>query len=224
MQKGDAVDVLIGDPTIDPHWIIEGAPRERVVRMLEDPALRAHLRQFHGVSEPSVMLEDDHVRVSELGFPIASNVLGTERIELALALAEAAAAESARPLEANPAGDYRTATRPDGRGELAEIAALKRLRAAAQLRSARWALVVTQLMAPAMLVYMTVVSRAGRMLPGTVAIPLLVMHLACSRLFAGNYWSLRKVAGPSSADTLPLVVVGLANLLLVGMLVRTFLG
>lgn len=35
VQEGEAVDLQVGDPDFDAAWIVEGAPRERVVRLLE---------------------------------------------------------------------------------------------------------------------------------------------------------------------------------------------
>jgi hypothetical protein len=217
IQKGDADDILIGDPVLDAAWLIEGAPRERVVRMLEDPTLRAKLRAFRGVNEPNVVLEDDHVLVSRRDFDTRGNVMATERIELALALAEAAVAESARDLPVNEgAADYRTvARRPDGRGERAQIETLARVRASREIVKARAVLVLGQLAAPGMLFLTSMTMRRGAVVPALVPAAMLIAQAVVARSLGGPYLKLLRRTKCGMADHVALVVIGMANVFLV---------
>jgi hypothetical protein len=225
IQKGDAVNILVGDPVLDAAWIVEGAPRERVLRMLEDPALRTRLRALRGVNEPSVVVEDDHVLVSRRDFDTHGISLATERIELALALAEAAVAESARDLPAKEgAADYRTAARrPDGRGERAQIEALARLRASREIGKARTALVVGELAAPGMLLVLSTTMRAGAFVPALVPAAMLISQVVVASKLGSPYLRLLRRTRRGAADHAAMVAIAMANVFLVSRIVSALL-
>lgn len=142
VRAGDAVDLTIGDPEFDAAWIVEGAPAERVTRLLSDPVLRRSLLAFSELDSPSISIEDGKVHLHKDGQDIDGNTILTERIELALAVAEAVVDESETPLagaEVDPAGsDYRSVrtvdTRPAGAAKIAELKRLRAARARKELR------------------------------------------------------------------------------------------
>jgi hypothetical protein len=169
------------------------------------------------VNEPNVALEDDHVLVSRRDFDTHGDGMATERIELALALAEAAVAESARDLPVNEgAADYRTATRrPDGRGERAQIEALARVRASREIVKARAVLVRGQLAAPGMLLLTSMTMRRGTVVPALVPAAMLIAQAVVARSLGGPYLKLLRRTKRGMADHMALVVIGMANVFLV---------
>lgn len=146
VEQGQAIDLRVGDPAFDAAWIIEGAPAERVTRILADAGLRARLLAFARIERPSVKIEDGKVSLYRGGSEVGPDAVDTERMELSLALAEAVMADAATPLapaETDPAlAAYRTAPSADGSGaaKIAELKALRATRAIGQLRIAAIAL------------------------------------------------------------------------------------
>jgi len=224
VESGPPIDIVVGDPVLDAAWIIEGAPRERVTRMLEDPDLRSKLRAFRGVDEPSVVIEEDTVRVSRRDFDTHGDAMATERIELALALAEAAVAESGRDLPVNEgSADYRTAARrPDGARERAQIEALERRRASRDIVKARTALVLGQLAAPGMLLFLAMTT-PGAVVPALVPTAMLVTQALVARSLGGPYLKLLRRTRRGMADHAAIVVIGMANVFLLSRIVTAVL-
>lgn len=142
VRAGEAVDLTVGDPEFDAAWIVEGAPSERVTRLLSDPVLRRSLLEFAALGSPVIAIEDGLVHLEKEGQDIEGDVILTRRIELALAVAEACQEESQLPLagaEVDEAGsDYRSVRTVDGSpAGAAKIADLKRLRASRGLKELR---------------------------------------------------------------------------------------
>jgi hypothetical protein len=184
--------------------------------MLEDPGLRARLHAFRDVPEPSVAIEDDHVLVSRRGLDTLGKDLVLDRIELALALAEAAVAESARDLPVpEGATDYRTAVRPDGRGERAQIEALAMVRASRQIVGARVALVLAQLASPGIVLFLSTRMKPGASVPTLVYLVMLGVQGITAINLLQPYLKLLRQAKRSPTNDVALVVVGVAALLLV---------
>lgn len=132
VERGHAKDLPIGDPAFDEAWIVEGAPDERVRRILSDPALRARIKAFHSCTAPSVQIEDGKVLVYHKNSDFLTSGVVTDRIELAVALALAAVSDAETPLlpgEVETA-NYRSIRRADPEADAeAQIVQLKEIQA-----------------------------------------------------------------------------------------------
>lgn len=147
VAAGEALDLTTGHATFDAAWIVEGAPAPRVLRLFENAPLRVQLIQLGHFPEAAVTIGEGKVTLYRRGSDLENGAVATERIELALALAEAVAAESDLPLpEGEPgeideaAADYRQAGRRglgEGDGGMAQLLALKAMRGNRILRAAR---------------------------------------------------------------------------------------
>jgi hypothetical protein len=199
VRERRAVDLTVGDPALDQAWIIEGAPPERVKRMLSDASLRAQLAAFAEIDGATLKVEDGKVSLYKLGSEVGADAIATDRIELCLALAEAAVADAKTPLdhgEVSEAGsDYRAAPRTDELEGAAKIAELKSMRAARRIAQLRLATLVT----------MPALSVAAAILPAVTAGPALAVTapvlLAVAALSAAILWSYRDAK--KSAPTVP---------------------
>lgn len=196
VTKGEAIDLQLDDPSFDAAWIIEGAPAERVTRVLADPALRARLLAFRAIDRASVKIEDGKISLLRDGSEVGADAIATERIELALALAEAVIAEAATPLapsETDPAtGDYRCAPHMagDASGE-AKIAALKTLRATRAMGQLRIATIAATSLLSVVLLCFQLVSDLPPILP---TLPMLLMVILVTVAIGSAYRNERRSA------------------------------
>lgn len=165
VERGEAIDLATCDPVFDKTWIVEAAPPERVIRLLSSPSLRAQLMAFSHIDGASVKIEDGKLSLYRRGTEVGATAVATERMELAVALAEAVIADAGAPLdpgEIDVAGSgYRTARRadPDAVAE-AKVRELKVLRATRVLSGLRVAAIVSHLFPAAMLLAMQLSSTA----------------------------------------------------------------
>jgi hypothetical protein len=194
VEQGQAIDLRVGDAAFDAAWIIEGAPAERVTRILADAGLRARLLAFARVERPSVKIEDGKVSLHRGGSEVSADAIDTERMELCLALAEAVMADAATPLspaEIDPAlGAYRTGPSAEGTGaaKIAELKALRATRAIGQLRIATIALgsVLTLMLLGFQLI--------GDLSPLFPTLPVLLMLILVTVALASAYRNERRSA------------------------------
>ena len=188
VKKGEAIDLTIGDPQLDAAWIIEGAPPERVLRILEDPSLRARLVAFSQSDTPSIQIDDGKVHLYLRGTEVGAEAIATERIELALGLAEAVIADAATPLPAREidvaAFTYRTAPRVDPEiAAAAQVAELKLLRATRALADLRLAAIASHCFVPVMLLCLQLTGNVQ----GFTAAPFLFVQAVFSAAILASY-------------------------------------
>ncbi len=196
VERGEAIDLLVDDPAFDAAWIVEGAPAERVARVLADPGLRARLLAFRGIDRASVKIEDGKVSLHRGGTEVGADEIATERITLALALAEAVITEAATPLassETDPAaGDYRSAPRADGDASgAAKIAALKELRATRAIAQLRVATIAATSLLSVVLLCFQLVSDLPPIIP---TLPVLLMVILVTVAIGSAYRNERRSA------------------------------
>jgi len=139
--RGQAVDIVLGDPTFDAAWIVEGAPAERVTRILKHPYFWQQLMALSQFRAASVLIEDGKITIGREGDERKDAGATLARLELALALAQAVTLDAAAPLPASVqdiAAGYRTPGRiaPDASGaaRIAELKVVRGTRAIAELR------------------------------------------------------------------------------------------
>jgi hypothetical protein len=144
VAAGEAVDLATGDADFDETWIVEGAPAERVRRLLKKRKLRERIQELAQLPEVRVTIEDGKVTLYRLGTDRVKGNLDEARIHLALDIARAAAVESEKPLPEAPAevdpaaADYRTSPlRAQLDTSREKVQDLKEKRAARRLREAR---------------------------------------------------------------------------------------
>jgi hypothetical protein len=144
VARGEAVDVVLGDPTFDATWIVEGAPIERVKRVLASAALRARLLAFARLEAPTATIEEGKVSLAFRGTEVGEDEVAIDRMELSIALAEAVIADARAPLGPGEvdgaASGHRDAQVLDagatGASTIAELQALRAARAIRELRPA----------------------------------------------------------------------------------------
>jgi hypothetical protein len=141
VRQGKAIDLVLGDPAFDAAWIVEGAPADRVERVLRHPWFLQRFMALASRERGSVLVEDGKVTITCSGNDFEGPAIDPERFELAVALAEAVALDAAAPLPNSAealAATYRTAARlgPDtaGLARSAELKVLRGTRAIAELR------------------------------------------------------------------------------------------
>jgi hypothetical protein len=141
VRRGEGVDLVLGDPTFDATWIVEGAPAERVERVLRHPWFRERIMALAGLARASILVEEGKVTIEATGDDFAGPAIDPGRFQLAVALAEAVALDAATPLPNGAeamAATYRTPARlaPDtaGLARMAELKVLRGTRAIAELR------------------------------------------------------------------------------------------
>lgn len=203
VQRGEAIDVLVGDPELDAAWIIEGAPAERVRRILSSPALRAGLVAFSQLDTPRVDVEDGKLLLSRRGTEIGPDSIATERVELALALAEAVVADAETALEPGEldvaAATYRTARRvdPEAAGA-ASIAELKLVRAGRSVRDLRVPAIFGSSLVTVLIAGFVLLSD----LASVMAFPLLFFGVAVTAAVLSGYRKARESAPGVAPDRL----------------------
>ena len=201
VKAGEAVDLTVGDLDFDAAWIVEGAPAERVTRLLANADLRARLMAFAALGTPSIAIEDGKLHLEKEGQDFDGKAIRTEWIELALGLAEAVVDESRAPLtgeEVDAAGsDYRSVRRVDGSPAAAEkIVELKRLRAVRGIKETRLATIAIMGVMTALVLFVT--TRDATM--PFVGIPVMFMQAIVTAVLVGRYREYRKSASSVPAD------------------------
>ena len=195
VRRGEAVDLTIGDPELDGAWIIEGAPPERVIRVLSSPALRAKLEAFSDIEDATVTVEEGKVSVHRRGTEVGADAVAIERIELALDIAQAVIEDARTPLQAGDvdpaASTYRTVRRADpDASAAAKLAELKLLRATRALSQLQWVAIAGHVFPVLMIL--------GVQLPGTspplAALPILAFMLIATLGVLRSYHEHKKSA------------------------------
>ncbi|MFO0589285.1 MAG: hypothetical protein U0441_17235 [Polyangiaceae bacterium] len=201
VKAGEAVDLTIGDLDFDAAWIVEGAPAERVTRLLANADLRARLMAFSAADSPSIAIEDGKLHLEKGGQDLEGNKIHTPWIELAIGLAEAVVEESRLPIvgeEVDAAGsDYRSVRRVDGApAAAAKIAELKRLRAVRGIKETRVAAIAIMGVMTAIVLFFT--TRDAEM--PFAGIPVMVMQGIVTAVLVGKYREHRKSAPGVPSD------------------------
>lgn len=103
MLRGEVIDIELGDKGFDDRWVIEGAPKERVERLLGDAELKRAIDGVAHLEEVGISIDEGKVTVRRRGSDYDGKVVTTHRIELALRLAQAVSEESALALPSSTA-------------------------------------------------------------------------------------------------------------------------
>lgn len=202
-DREEAREVEIGDLAFDEAWIVEGAPKDCVKRLLADASLRERLAVFRTFKGASITIADGKVMVAHHGWALRGGVsrkyFATDVIELGLALATAAIAESAPPGDwPEPKGAHGPALGP-GRADVAKLKE-PQARRAAKAKAARHAglgTLVSVVHGGTSALHRLI---SGRPRGAPEAFTNYPLVLICTTLF-GAWWLLRAKTGvPALAD------------------------
>jgi hypothetical protein len=195
VERGQAIDVFVGDPAFDATWIVEGAPPERVIRLLSDPPLRAQLLAFAQLDGPSLVVADGKLTLHRSGTDVGDEAIATERIELALAFATAVIVDAETPLAPREidvaSAGYRSANRGDPTAaEASSLVELRRVQATRALDQLRVAALAVNGFVTLLLLALQLSSEAGAFF----SIPLLLVVGIVDGVIASQYAKHRKAA------------------------------
>ncbi|MFO0758098.1 MAG: hypothetical protein U0359_16500 [Byssovorax sp.] len=225
VERGDAVDLVLGDPAFDRAWIVEGAPAARIKRVLSSPALRRRLVDFASIQGARITVDKGKVSLYRLGSDIDKDAISTERIEIAVELAEAVIADAEAPLGpgdiAPGESDYRSGgvARAEADGA-AQIAALKLIRATRAVHELRPVAIVLTVVLTLLLLGVQRIEDPMAIVP---AIILLLVALGVPIGVGTAYRNQRREAPAVVLDTFAMAWMAAFTLIDLGLALRVLL-